>query len=492
MEDAKMDFYDIERMYEGASGGFTVDEIHSKIREMGTDAVDERSLNTVLHLAAKYADTELIKELIDGGFDVGAKNSYGENALFALADCSERRNISSEDKRKAADMLLDAGCSVMQRSEGDGETCITKAAMLGVCPELIESAAEMGKKVSRTNENGQSALWLACDYDDTEGGQDDRSRKRHMNYVRTVKALVGAGVEDEPYDGETAAQRAVNNGVKDLAAIIAGEYEEDGGFEAGAGISIFEAVKTKDYEAISAIASSSCDLNALAEDGDEPAGCTPLAAAVFYMDLKAAELLLSNGADVNARNADGESCIMSAVKKFAFEGYAYEERPDSEKTILKQMLNLLEKAGFDKDAVCCDNGDTPIIAAARRADKSGTLCYDMVKALISMKANLNAASNDGETALMLVCRQEGYRMSDLCAALMEAGADYKMADREGRSALHYAVMCAHDESAKEMAQTLFDYDFDAAELVSNDKKTALELAIDKEFEATAKLILANT
>lgn len=83
-------------------------------------------------------------------------------------------------------------------------------------------------------------------------------------------------------------------------------------------------------------------------------------------------------------------------------------------------------------------------------------------------------------------------MSDLCGALMEAGADYRMADKQGRGALHYAVMCSHDESAKEMAQTLFDYDFDAADMVSNDGKTALELAIEKEFEATAKLILTNS
>lgn len=487
-----MSFYDIECMYEGTAGDFTVDEIHGKIKEMGWETVDRRLGNTVLHLAAKYADTELIRELTGSGFDVNAKNSYGENALFALADCSERRKISSEDKRKAADLLLDAGCSVMPRSEGDGETCITKAAMLASCPELIESAAAMGKKLSRTNENGQSALWIACDYDNTAGSQDEESKMRHMNYVRIVKALVGAGVEDEPYDGETAAQRAVSNGAKDLAAIIAGEYEEDGGFEAGAGMSIFEAVKTKDYKAISAIASNGCDLNALAEDDSELAGCTPLAAAVFYMDLKAVGLLIEHGADVNAKNADGESCLMKAVKKFDFEGYAYGERPDSEKTILRQLFNLLETAGFDKDAVCCDNGDTPLIAAARRAGKCGTLCYDMVKTLILMKANPNAANNDGETALMLVCRQDGYRMSDLCGALMEAGADYKMADREGRNALHYAVMCSHDESAKEMAQTLFDYDFDAADQVSNDGKTALELAIEKEFEATAKLILTNT
>lgn len=488
-----MDFYDIECMYEGTAGAFTRDEIHAKIKEMGWDAVDARLQNTVLHLAAKYADAVLIKELTDSGFDADTRNSYGENALFALADCSKRcKQISSEDRRLTADILLEAGCSVMARSEGDGETCITKAAMLGVCPELIESAAAMGKKLSRTNQNGQTALWLACDYDDTADYQDEKSKERHMNYVRIVKALVDAGVEDEPYDGETAAQRAAANNANELAAIIAGEYDDGESSCAGAGMSIFDAVKAKDYEAISAIAAEGCDLNELAEDDGELKGCTPLAAAIYFMDLKAAELLLSLGADVNARNSDGENCLMKAVKKFDFEGYEYEQRPDSDRAILKRLFSILKTAGFDKDAVCSDNGDKLIVAAARHAGKYGTLCYDMVKELISMKADVNAANNDGETALMLVCRQDGYRMSDLCGALMEAGADYRMADKQGRGALHYAVMCSHDESAKEMAQTLFDYDFDAADMVSNDGKTALELAIEKEFEATAKLILTNS
>lgn len=488
-----MNFYDIECMYEGTSGDFTMDEIHAKIKEMGSDAVDSRLQNTVLHLAAKYADAGVIKELIDNGFDADTRNSYGENALFALAGCSERREqISSEDRRLAADILLEAGCSVMARSEGDGETCITKAAMLGVCPELIESAAAMGKKITRANQNGQTALWLACDYDNTAGCQDEQSKKRHMNYIRIVKALVESGAEDEPYDGETAAQRAAANNAKELAAIIAGEYSGEESTCAGAGISVFDALRTKDYEAVSAIAKAGCDLNALAEDDAEFKGCTPLSAAIYFMDLNAVKLLLALGADVNARNSDGESCLMKAVKKFDFEGYGYEQRPENERTILKQLFSILKTAGFDKDAVCSDNGDRLIIAAARRAGKYGTLCYDMVKELISMKADVNAANNDGETALMLVCRQDGYRMSDLCGALMEAGADYRMADKNGRGALHYAVMSGHDESAREMAQTLFDYDFDAADMVSNDKKTALELAIEKEFEATAKLILTNS
>ncbi len=122
-----MRFWELKQLYEN---GTDRAQIHAAIEEMGYDAAEERDrISTLLHMAAKYADAELLKKLLEAGADVNAKNSYGEHALFCLADPFERfRPLPSEEKRACADLLLEAGASVMARSEGDGQTALELAA----------------------------------------------------------------------------------------------------------------------------------------------------------------------------------------------------------------------------------------------------------------------------------------------------------------------------------------------------------------------------
>ena len=107
-----MNFYDLERLYES---GADKETIFDAMKEIGLTATEENNrTSTLLHIAAKYADAVTMKKLLDEGLEANAKNKYGENALFSLADPNERYGfLPSEDKKACASLLLDAGASVM-------------------------------------------------------------------------------------------------------------------------------------------------------------------------------------------------------------------------------------------------------------------------------------------------------------------------------------------------------------------------------------------
>lgn len=146
---------------------------------------------------------------------------------------------------------------------------------------------------------------------------------------------------------------------------------------------------------------------------------------------------------------------------------------------------------MDKDTAVNSAGDTALIAACRRADHKGRLCYQFASALIAAKCNPDAVNLAGQNALMILSAQNGSGACELQAALLEAGADVSARDRDGNTALHYAASNRNDSVAKEMAEMLFEFDFTEKDAVNNQGKTALEIAAEQDNEPLVKLILGN-
>lgn len=485
-----MRFWELKQLYEN---GADIEQIHAAIEDMGYDTTEERDrVSTLLHMAAKYADVELLKKLLEAGVDVNAKNSYGENALFCLADPFERfQPLPSEDKRACADLLLEAGASVMARSEGDGQTVFTCAGMNGQW-ELIEVAIAHGSRLARTNENGENVLHCALDYarqyNDPSSEED---RQKQENYFRIVKLLADSGFDMDEKDGygRSPLEYAKDCTDKRLAALIEGNYSEDGAGLTG-GLSFQDAVERKDYDAIRSIAAAGADLNEIADDGKWK-GQTPLAVACSYLDEKAVELLLMLGADANFKNSNGQSCLHLVLSEGDTANLDFVTRADK-RTVCKKILSLLVSAGMDRNGAVNDAGDTALIAACRKANGKDKLCYQFAAALIALKCDLNKTNLNGQTALMLVSRQNSSDANELQLSLLEAGADIAGSDRDGNTALHYAATNSNDSVAKEMAEMLFEFDFKDAEAANNEGKTALEIATDQDNEPLVKLILMNS
>jgi ankyrin repeat protein len=136
-------------------------------------------------------------------------------------------------------------------------------------------------------------------------------------------------------------------------------------------------------------------------------------------DIAAIKDLTAQGANVNAKDNDGDTSLFWA------------SNPACVKT--------LAAAGTDvnaKNYACCPGGATALIVAATLGET------DRVKALIDAGASVTAKDNNGATALHWASN------TDCANALIAAGADVNAKDDNGQTPLTYV------ESDPELAANL--------------------------------------
>ncbi|OPZ86229.1 MAG: Phosphocholine transferase AnkX [bacterium ADurb.Bin429] len=144
---------------------------------------------------------------------------------------------------------------------------------------------------------------------------------------------------------------------------------------------------------------------------------TPLDAAVWAGKLDIARYFLDQGADVNARAADGRTPLFSAVLGRRAE-----------------ILALLLEKGATVNAVN-GQGATPLHYAWNA---------DSARALLARGAIVNAVAHNGLTPLMAAAWSSATDSPALVALFIEKGADvharFTGPTHTGRTALHFAVM----------------------------------------------------
>lgn len=484
-----MDFYNIKTLYRDSD----TDKILAAYRDMEPDTVDEIGERTPLHLAASLADAAAIKFLLENGAEVNAKNAYGSFPLHDLAGIEDVRNfrpggVTEEEVRKCADLLFDAGASAIRKND-DGTTALCEAARFARY-EVIESAIAHGVKLTITDGDGNNPLHIACDWaahpiNYIDRGHSLTEEEQLAGYIRCIRALLDAGIDiDEKNDyGKTALDIAIESGIKEITALLSG----DENFIKTGGMTLHQAIEKNDHNAVKSILETDTDLNEIAETGDFK-GMTPLAVACYFLDLESVELLLAAGANPNFKNDDGKTCLTRLLTEGDCQGEPYGWR--KEKNICKILLKMLSNAGMDINETINDNSDTGLLLSCKKATGTYHMDYSFASAFISSGCDINRSNLNGETPLMLVSRTEG--MEDLQIMLLEKGADVNAVDKNGNTPLHYAAQNPSANSAKEMAEMLFDFDFKNTDAVNIDGKTALEIATDNDNEPLVKFILMNS
>jgi ankyrin repeat protein len=154
---------------------------------------------------------------------------------------------------------------------------------------------------------------------------------------------------------------------------------------------------------------------------------TPLHVAVYLKKHDAARLLLKLGANPNALEIDRYDIVTIAAVANDLD-----------------MLKLVLDGGASARNITSRYGGTALIAAAHLGH------VEVVKMLIAAKAPLNHVNNLGWTAVMesIVLGSGGKNHTDTLKALVDAGADVNIPDRNGTTPLQHARRRGYVNMAK--------------------------------------------
>jgi ankyrin repeat protein len=160
----------------------------------------------------------------------------------------------------------------------------------------------------------------------------------------------------------------------------------------------------------------------LIADGEKPnlqdsKSRTPLIVAAFRRQHAAAQALVRLGANPNARDTDGFDVLAIATINNDLE-----------------MLKIAIAAGANVQATIGFDNGTPLITAAQLG------FVDIVRALIEAKADVDHVNARGWTPLItaVVLGNGGKDHTAIVDALVKAGADGDIKDRQGKKAIDYA------------------------------------------------------
>jgi len=300
---------------------------------------------------------------------------------------------------------------------------------LDAVKELLPVTTDVNAWDEYTNTN---ALAYAIENDDRE----------------MVKVLLSAGanVNSPNKSGRTPlmylGEGATTELIDDLLAAGANVHDRDG---AGSSVLANVIVGTP-VAVVKQLIKAGARLDTLDDDGN-----TVLMRAAGNDDPLVVPLLLTAGVDVAAKNTDGDSALTIAARsgksqnlKALLDAGSRFNLPEDELTNLflqaainddPSVVRLMLEAGANANAKD-DSGTTALMSAAL-SGKPETL-----KILIAAGADLNTVDDRGVSALMRVSEVENAR------ALLDAGADMSLRNKEGKTALALAIENNENEIIK--------------------------------------------
>lgn len=349
--------------------------------------------DTTLMMAARTGNPEAVKVLLDNGATANAVETWGGTTALMWA--------VSESHPDAAKMLIDRGANVNVRSkivpsEGrrGGSTSNSSVTSLPRDPEP-------GEKPKKDYYGGFTPLHFAV-------------RQGDMESTRRLVAA-GADVNTVSADGKASLELAIYNGNYEIASFLIDNKAQVNHADAEGFTPLFWAVDRRNMETnpgmpwmvtldplplIKKLLASGANPNAFVDNiptsrrsalnlTPRTTFATALARAAFSADMELVQLLLSYGADPNIVSSHNETALMQAAGYAWIDGYS-RGKSNAERL---EVIKLLVKLGANVNAAD-DAGITALMGAGNFGD------LPIIQYLVDAGGNLGAhdlgKKNDGQ------------------------------------------------------------------------------------------------
>jgi len=431
------------------------------------DSKGQGNQSTPLHVAASIGDTDIVELLITNGADINASDYRGRTPL----DVARQRSHT-----KIVDVL---------RQHGAKET-LYGAFILGDTNE-VKSLISQGADINIKWPNGVTLLHVAAE----------------KGYKDIAKLLIdkGADVNAQNRSNVTPLHLGVENGNKDVVELLiangADVNAKRNTRSRKASTALHDAVDAARGDIVELLIAHGADVNTRTDLGITPLyiaernGYTEIAelllkhgakeispslfGAFTYVDIDQIQVLIAQGADVNAKNNSGQTLLHLACR-----------------TGNKEVAVLLIDKGADVDAET-ELGWTPLHDASTLGN------HDIVKLLIDKGADVNAnraqspafpraaffvipnaKDNIRVTPLYLATLYGGKNVIEL---LISKGADVNARNEIGQTALHRAAK----SKSKDVVELLISKGADV-DVKDNKGRTALDLAEESKRTEIVELL----
>jgi ankyrin repeat protein len=359
-------------------------------------------LNQQLIAAAWDNDLRRARALIARGADVNAKDNTVQSAYLVA---------TSEGYLELLNLTLEHGADVDSKDSYNG-TGLIRAADRGhadIAGRLVQAKI----KIDHINNLGWTALHEAIIL-------GDGSRR----YVDTVRVLVAAGADlrlQSQRDQITPLNHATSKGHGEIAAVLSGALKADRPSKREANRRLLAAAGRGDATAAALAIRAGANL----ETRDER-GRTPLLLAVTKDRLSVARLLVYLGADPDALDEQHDTpWLVTGVTGSV----------DMLEVLLPARPDLTIRNRF---------GGTSLIPASERGH------IDYVRRVVRTSIDVNHVNDLGWTALLeaVILGDGSKRYQQIVTILLDAGADPRIGDHGGVTALQHATRRGHGGVAR--------------------------------------------
>ena len=299
--------------------------------------------NTI-HLAACKGDLDRVKTLIERGTDVNERDEFG---------CTPLHWAVAANSREVTDYLLDKGTDLNAKN-GRGRVPLIYARDVLMLERLISKGADVQSRSAKlrmacaSGDMGAAELLIRKGAAVNGGGAITHLFRAAINgHTDIVELLInkGADIKVSMHDGATPLAMANRRGKTEVVNIL----RRHGALE-----TLHGAVASGDKEGVKRFVAQGADLNARNQNGQ-----TPLHLSLMSRKAWNAVFLISQGADVNAKTNSGRTPLMLA----AIRGWVYKAE-----VLIVQGADVNAKANKGETALSLakENGKTEIVELLRK------------------------------------------------------------------------------------------------------------------------------